>query len=178
MSKRASAARLAAVLGVVGLLAAACGDDTGGDSALPETTTDTALLEGPDGTEFAVTDTIPVGKFPFGVAVSADAVWVANSSDDTVSRIDPESRTVTDTIPVGDLPLGVAVSADAVWVVNRGDGTVSRIDPESLTVTDTIPVGNDGNEPTGVAVSADAVWVLNYSDGTVSRIDPESLFSD
>ena len=83
----------------VGLLAATRGDDTGGDTASPETTNvtattavpttadDAALPDGPEGPGVAVTDTIPVGDFPIGVAVSDEAVWVANFVGGKGSRI-------------------------------------------------------------------------------------------
>ena len=43
-------------------------------------------------------------------------VWVANTLDGTVSRIDPATRRVIATIRVGGLPRGVAVSDETVWV--------------------------------------------------------------
>ena len=63
------------------------------------------------------------------IALGAGAVWVADSLDDAVVRIDPATRAVTTTIPVGRRPSGVAVGAGSVWVANSGDGTVTRIDP-------------------------------------------------
>ena len=68
-------------------------------------------------------------------------VWVANTLDDTVVRLDPESRTVEATIAVGRQPSGLAVTPGAVWVANAGDGTVSRIDPVKNEVTKTVRVG-------------------------------------
>jgi serine/threonine-protein kinase len=56
-------------------------------------------------------------------------VWVTNSGDNTVSRIDPESGRVTHRIPVGRTPIGIAFGADAVWVANYDDDTVTRIEP-------------------------------------------------
>ena len=47
---------------------------------------------------------IPVGHGPASVAVGAGGVWVADSLDDTVVRIDPNTRAVTTTIPVGRAP--------------------------------------------------------------------------
>jgi YVTN family beta-propeller protein len=60
--------------------------------------------------------TIPVGHGPMGIAVGAGAVWVANSDDGTISRIDPTTRTVVATIVVGGRPVGIAVSDGRVWV--------------------------------------------------------------
>ena len=64
------------------------------------------------------------------IAVGAGGVWVADSLDDAVVRIDPNTRAVTTTIPVGRHPAGIAVGAGSVWVANSGDGTVTRIDPD------------------------------------------------
>ena len=59
-----------------------------------------------------------VGQGPTAVAVGEGAVWVANTQDDTVSRIDPRTAAVTQTIPVGRRPTGVAAGDGAVWVAN------------------------------------------------------------
>jgi YVTN family beta-propeller protein len=109
------------------------------------------------------------GGTPSGIAVGEGAVWVANSSENTVSRILPETASSVATITVGRQPSGIAVGEGAVWVSDRGDDLVSRIDPGSSSQI-SIPVG-DG--PAGIAVGAGAVWVANADDGTVSRIDPQ-----
>jgi peptide/nickel transport system substrate-binding protein len=96
---------------------------------------------------------------------------VANSLDNSVSRIDPNKGKVVATIPVGGTPSGVAVGLGAVWVSNAGDNTVSRISPSSNKVVRPIPVGNG---PGAIAVGDGAVWVANSLDGTVFRIDPAS----
>jgi YVTN family beta-propeller protein len=96
---------------------------------------------------------------------------VANTDDDTVSRLDAATKTVSQTIQVGGGPAGVAVGGGAVWVTNGLDGTVSRIDPSVNRVVQTIHVGNG---PVGVAFGAGKVWVANSVDGTVAAIDPTS----
>jgi YVTN family beta-propeller protein len=108
------------------------------------------------------------GTGPSGIAVGDGAIWVANSGDNSVSRILPETTTVTATITVGRHPAGVALGEGGVWVTDQGDDTVTRIDLGSGSET-TIQVGGG---PTGVAVGNGAVWVANSDDGTISRIDP------
>ena len=77
-----------------------------------------------------VIDTIEVGNGPVGIAVGAGAVWVANSLDGTVSRIDPATgREVGDRSRSGTRRPGVAFGAGAVWVTNADDRSVSKIDP-------------------------------------------------
>lgn len=118
-----------------------------------------------------VGDPIAVGNQPTGIAAGPSGVWVANSTDGTVTRIDPRSGKVTDTIDVGSAPDGVAVTKDTVWVANSGDGTVSEIDATSATLRGNHPVGGG---PAGIAVDAGAVWVANTIDGTLARIDIET----
>src|SRR5215469_15735130 len=77
-----------------------------------------------------VTATVPVGAFPFGVAVTRDGstVYVGNLGDHTVSVIATATNTVTATVPVGEgRPYGVAVTPDGstVYVANSsGANTV------------------------------------------------------
>jgi YVTN family beta-propeller protein len=108
------------------------------------------------------------GTGPAAIAVGGGSVWVANSVDNTVSRILAETLTPLAPRSVGRQPNGIAIGAGAVWVSERGDDTVMRIDLGSGSET-SIRVGHG---PTGVAFGAGAVWVANSEDGTVSRIDP------
>ena len=96
---------------------------------------------------------------------------MADSFDDTVTRIDPKTNGLVKTIPVGPGASGIAAGEGGVWVADTLDDAVARLDPQTNSVTATIPVGS---APTGVAVGAGAVWVANSGDGTVSRIDPQT----
>jgi class 3 adenylate cyclase/streptogramin lyase len=61
-------------------------------------------------------DSYRVGQGPSGIAVDRGVVWVANSRDGTVSRVDPPSgggRTTT--IRLGQPPGGVVAAYGAVW---------------------------------------------------------------
>ena len=124
----------------------------------------------------AVIATIPVGRGPIGVAVSADdTVYVANYDDSTVSVINPGSQTEDDTIEVGGLPVSVAVSNDdTVYVTASQANVVSVINPGSLVEDDTISVGLT---PAGLVVSNDdTVYVTDSGpDRTVSVIAPGAL---
>jgi hypothetical protein len=51
-----------------------------------------------------VAEAIPLGEAPAHVAVGHGAIWVANESTPTVSRIDPESREVTALIELDHYP--------------------------------------------------------------------------
>ena len=77
-----------------------------------------------------------VGNDPSAIAAGAGSVWVTDSDDNTVTRLDPASEgAVIGTTSVGQGPTALAVGAGAVWVANTQDDTVSRIDPRTGTVT-------------------------------------------
>ena len=97
-----------------------------------------------------------VGSGPAGIAVTPDAVWVANSLDQTVSRLDPASGTVTATIGIGDGPSGIVAARDGVWVSDEFDATLRRIDPHSARVVRAVHLGSS---PRGMVVAGSGVWV-------------------
>ncbi len=97
------------------------------------------------------------------------AIWIGDSAENRVVRLDPKTSGVTQTIGVGSGPGGLAFGGGAVWVANTLDGTVSRIDPATNQVRATVPVGAS---PNAIAASDDAVWVANEAGRTIVRLDP------
>jgi YVTN family beta-propeller protein len=108
------------------------------------------------------------GSSPSAIAVGEGAVWIANSGDNTISRILPETVSAVATPTVGRQPSGIAIGDGAVWVSDRGDDLVTRYDASSGSAIN-IAVGK---APIGIAFGEGSVWVANADDGTVSRIDP------
>ena len=119
----------------------------------------------------AVDDPIPVGNDPSAIAAGASGVWVANSGDDTIQRIDPKNGAVGKAIRVGSYPDGLAVDGRFVWVADGTDATVAKVDTESTPVKaqDLISVGAG---PAAIAVTPGAVWVANQLEATVDLINP------
>jgi DNA-binding SARP family transcriptional activator/ABC-type branched-subunit amino acid transport system substrate-binding protein len=110
-----------------------------------------------------------------GIAVGAGAVWVTDSIDGTLWRIDPGPPAVTRTIPVGVGATGVSFGAGAVWVVNWLHGDVLRVNPRSNTVTASIDVAGT---PQSVAVGEGRVWVsVDGGFGTHSNASSSPLTS-
>jgi ABC-type transport system substrate-binding protein/DNA-binding SARP family transcriptional activator len=104
---------------------------------------------------------------PGGIASGAGAVWVSDTANDQLLRIDP--RLGVQRIAVGHGPTAVAVGGGQVWVVNQLDRTVSAINPRALKEVATFRVGNGA---TAAAFGGGALWVANATDATVSRIEP------
>ncbi|HEY2769909.1 MAG TPA: Ig-like domain-containing protein [Solirubrobacteraceae bacterium] len=124
-----------------------------------------------------VIDTIPVGSFPEGVAVSSDGsqAYVANFRSGTLSIIDTSSDTVSKTVTVGKDPDGVIRVGSSVYVSNLLSGTVSVVDPTAGTVTATITLtGSPGTPgPSGLAVSQDdsTLYVDDARNGATDTVD-------
>jgi DNA-binding SARP family transcriptional activator/ABC-type branched-subunit amino acid transport system substrate-binding protein/streptogramin lyase len=133
-------------------------------------------------------DGIAVGKTPTSVAVGEGAVWALNADDQTISRIDPETRQV-ENFAIGRTPTDIAVGEGALWV---GNGikpsaivghpvatSVSKVDPARTTpLREPIelpkPQGALSNlVDDHIAVGAGAVWVIN-PDASLSRIDSQT----
>ena len=107
-----------------------------------------------------------VGR-PDGIASGAGAVWVTDSADNLLLRVDLAGQ-VIDRIPVGRGPAGVTVGDGEVWVANELDGTVSEVNPGAGRQVATIPVGIG---PHAIAFGYGSVWVANVTDDTLFRID-------
>ena len=125
-----------------------------------------------------VTDAVPVGAGPSGIAVGEGAVWIANRDDKTVARVNPRTHEIEQTIPVDGTPTGIAARWRGVWVAHGIAGTIERIDPRYNKHADTIavlaPDAIQTSTITGtVAISRgvpSGVWAA-YSDSTVAKID-------
>ena len=98
------------------------------------------------------------GGDPGGITVGLDAVWVANSLDGTVSRIDPETNRVVQTVPVGVTPTALAAGAGAVWVTSSEERNVTKLDGRGRLLA-RIPTGALGR---GIA-GGGSVWVTDHS---------------
>jgi ABC-type transport system substrate-binding protein/DNA-binding SARP family transcriptional activator len=123
----------------------------------------------------AVVASVDVGTNPVALAFARGAIWLVNASDDTVSKVDPATRTVQQVLDVGRAPRSVAVTGDDLWVANLGDGTVTRINVLASRVVDTIDVGSG---PAALAAGPAGLWVANSGDNTVQQIDTSTGGTD
>jgi YVTN family beta-propeller protein len=170
-----------------GVLAAAVGlamlQRTGGGSTKTQTGDSVVVLDPATGRTEA---TVAVGYTPTSVAVGAGAVWALNADDQTISRIDPESKHV-ETFGVGATPTDLAAGGGALWVGAGGGDShevgaltsrLLRVDVVSHTVRARVdlPAGGargSNGAPGQVAVGDGAVWVVGGGN-TLARLDPRS----
>lgn len=141
---------------------------------------------------------LAVGQRPGVPAAGEGAVWIPNTGDGTVTRIDPQANRVTTTLPIGnqlafyhrdceakgsvhsfmvtsfhvrdcDLPSAVGAAAGALWVLKNDDQAVERIDPRTQRVVARIALGFT---PFDMDVTSNAVWIGGYWVDELVRIDP------
>lgn len=122
-----------------------------------------------DATTFALKNTIIVGKEPAEVTFSSDGsvAFVANGMDNTVTAINPTTKTILATIPVGMNPVGAWIGSDNRMYVDNEDGqSVSIIDVKTLKVVETVTLGF---MPGYVAYQNDMkeMWVTDPTAGKV-----------
>jgi hypothetical protein len=97
-----------------------------------------------DSNTYTLKNTINVGKEPAEVTFSNDGLtaFVANGMDNSVSVINPITKSVTVTIPVGKNPVVAWTGSDNRMYVDNEDGqTVSIIDVKTLKVVETVTLG-------------------------------------
>ena len=110
---------------------------------------------------------------PTALALGAGSLWVANTSDQSVTHIDLASGKVFRTVALGGSHC-VAVGPNAVWVViRRADGVpvLIKIDPRFDTAGPARAVPGDPYGRAGVAVGPSGVWVVAEA-GLLERLDP------
>jgi YVTN family beta-propeller protein len=124
---------------------------------------------------------------PSNIAVGEGAVWMLNTEDETVSRVDPNTGEVVGTVEPPGVPTDIAAGGGALWIgTSRGDDVnrttrIARVDPGTGKVTRTVELPDSSRGEAGgpvpgfprIAVGDGAVWAIN-PDETISRIDPET----
>src|SRR5262249_59480970 len=77
----------------------------------------------------SVVQEIGVGNEPLGIVYAAGSLWVANTGDGTITRIDPESGRRIETFEVA--ATGLALGAGTLWATDRAAGRAVGFAPKS-----------------------------------------------
>ena len=125
-------------------------------------------------------DAVQVGIDPLAIAHGAGGVWVANVEDETISRIDPQTRQLVRTgIAVGDYPSDVITGAGDVWVALGATAELVRVNAEQNTTSEPVSAVGDraggcGAPQASLAFGADSVWFLCEGGSEFGRFDPRT----
>ena len=143
---------------------------------------------------------VAVGSRPGTPAVGLGAVWIPNTGDGTVSRIDPASNRIVATLRIGDagafyqrvcrpygsvhsymvttfhirrcdLPSSIATGNGLLWVTKNDTDAILALDPSDGRLVASISIGVT---PFELRANDQAVWVTSYDDNVVVRIDVRS----
>jgi YVTN family beta-propeller protein len=121
---------------------------------------------------------VSVGIGPEAIDAEGGWLWVTNTEDRTVSRIEPRTRDVRN-FSVTDYPSDVAVGEDVVWVALGQRALLSPISPEqgSRAAGDGIPALHRGiscgSSTASIATAGRYVWFACES-GDLARLDTET----
>lgn len=144
--------------------------------------------------------TVAVGARPGTPVAGLGAVWVPNTGDGTVSKIDPSTNRRVATWRVGDaaafyarvcepfgsvhsfmgttfnvrrcdLPSAVVTHANLLWAAGNDTNSIVGLDPSSGRPRVTIPIGAT---PFDLAADDRSVWVTSYWDDAIVRVDTAS----
>lgn len=121
------------------------------------------------------TATLSLGGAPDWLAISDDAVWVANSKFKAVQRVDPKTNSSVAKIEFPDEPCsGLTFAFGGLWVPLCGKpASLARVDPRTNKIVATLPFGPADSEG-GITASEDSVWLAADGNGTLLRIDPRT----
>ncbi len=122
--------------------------------------------------------TIAVGNGPNGIVSDGVNLWVANSSDTTVTKINPSTGAVLDTVDVGQQVVGIAYGAGSLWVLNGtavgtgySEGGVTPIDVTTDAVGTTVGIPKiQYGYLSAIGFAAGKVWA--EQSGWIFTIDP------
>ena len=119
--------------------------------------------------------TLSLGGTPDWLAISDDAVWVANATFKAVQRVNPKTNSLVAKIEFPAEPCsGLAFAFDTLWVPLCGKpASLARVNPRANEILATLPFGPADSEG-GITASEDSVWLVTNADGTLLRIDPKT----
>jgi YVTN family beta-propeller protein len=125
-----------------------------------------AVAWAPWESEPAAAETFSVGDSPFGVAVEDGRLWVAESGDGTLLRVDADDPSSRRSFPAGERPSGIRAVNDRVWVTDPAGDSLLRLGDDGQLLGSTRSAGR----PSGLRVGEGAVWVTAVAAGEVAKV--------
>jgi YVTN family beta-propeller protein len=115
-----------------------------------------------------ITARIEVGDAPRSVAVTRGSVWVANSGDGTLSRIDALTNEVIDEVDVGGTPSEITEAGGSIWVAVEDQPRVTAVDVDTL-AQESVELKGGGTN-IDLTPAGEFLWAVS-PDTPLQRID-------
>lgn len=126
--------------------------------------------------------TYPVGTYPQGITFDGVNIWVANCTNDTVTKLLASTGAIVGTYSVETsdgyykCPEGIVFDGTHIWVANA-DHTVSKLLASTGVQVGTYSVALSSNENMvpgenliGIVFDGTNIWVTNVMDNTVTKL--------
>jgi YVTN family beta-propeller protein len=111
---------------------------------------------------------IPIGNGVSGIAFDEHGVWVVNELADSLTRIDPATRTVTMSVKVAQQPVAVTTGQGSVWVAHAVGRSIWRLDPSTMSKIKEVALSDP---PTAIALGFGYLWVASAAGQSLAVID-------
>ncbi|HKA36497.1 MAG TPA: hypothetical protein VKH43_06720 [Thermoanaerobaculia bacterium] len=120
----------------------------------------------------AVLHLTTVGAIPAHVESDGADLWVANLTDNSVSRVRGSDGKLLETWVGASNAYSVLVARGDVYVAGQASpGTLYRIDPSQPAGAVTA-VASLGDSPYGITFDGSRIWTANYVPGSISIVTP------
>ena len=122
--------------------------------------------------------TIPLGRYPRGIAVAPDSqtAYIAVMGTTNIAAVNLRDFEVSWMNGVGSGPRHVVLSPDGryLYATLNGAGSIAKIDLATRTVVGRV---HTGSEPRSMAISGDgtALYVVNYASDTMTKLRASDL---
>ena len=109
---------------------------------------------------------------PESIAATVGSLWLSDTRDQAVLRVDPTDGLIVDRIAVPGEPGGIVIGDGAIWVASTIAGTISRIDPATAQVTQTVPleIGNAA----ALGFGQGRLWVDDATGHSLVEVSPRT----
>ncbi|HEY1768785.1 MAG TPA: hypothetical protein VGG02_00840 [Chthoniobacterales bacterium] len=111
-----------------------------------------------------------VGGSLDGVLFDGTYIWVADGSNDTISKLQPDDGTVIEAFPaMGSYPQHLAYDGENIWVTT---GYLSYYNVNKLRASDGTFLGSfyaGDRQPAGIVYAGGKIWVSGYDGGYILR---------
>jgi class 3 adenylate cyclase/streptogramin lyase len=121
-----------------------------------------------------VSDSIPLDGSPSLLAGDGRDLWITNTADKTLLRIDAETRKLVQTIGLGATPNGIATGAGAVWITSDGFGSspLLEVTPATNDVRDA-PRPQCCSGLWFITGDDERLWIASYTNANIVSFDPQ-----